>query len=100
MIIDGEKAIKTIVDYAGISNNTLIARTKKGTVITWRKIACYILYDYCQWTQQQIADRLMYRKHETVKFHVDKMRMWMSDIRYAPKDLHIATRNIMFNLGL
>jgi chromosomal replication initiation ATPase DnaA len=98
--IEGETVIKEIFRYAGINEDILWDKKKNDGLVTWRRIACYLLHDFSHWTQERIAQRLHYNGHETAKFHADKMRWWMANIQYAPKDLHIATRNIMNNLGL
>ena len=98
--VEGETVIRAILDYARINEETLLLKKKKDAIVTWRRIACYLLYDFSHWTQEHIAQRLQYDRHETTKFHADKMRWWMANIQYAPKDLHIATRNIIYILGL
>ena len=98
IVNDGEKVIKDILSYAGITEEELVERTRKGGVITWRRIACYLLYDYCMWTQQRIADRLFYERHETVAFHANKVRFWMDNPKIAPIDLRIAVRNLIHTI--
>lgn len=96
----GELAIDVICDYAKIPRPQFILATRKATVVVWRKIACYILSDYYDWSLEKIAKVLHYNQHATVLFHRNKMRWWMNNPGQSPRDLIIATRNIMNNLGL
>jgi chromosomal replication initiation ATPase DnaA len=95
-----EKVIEAVCKYAGITEDNLSMPRKSGCPVVWRRIAAYICYDYCEATQQAIANHLGYAKHENTKFHVDKLRFWMANQHLAPKDEIIACRNIMYNLGL
>jgi hypothetical protein len=98
--IQTRDAIKAVCDYAGITQDDLCMPRRNGCKVTWRRISAYILYDHCGATQQYIANSLGYAKHENAKHHIEKLRFWLENPDLAPRDEIIATRNIMFKLGL
>jgi hypothetical protein len=98
--MEATKVINEVCRYAGITEDALSMPRRFGCVVTWRRITAYILYDHCGITQQQIALRLGYTKHENTKHHVEKLRYWLSNPTVGPRDEIIATRNILNNLGL
>jgi len=98
--VTAKDIIKAVCEYAGITEDNLILPRRFGCKVTWRRITAYLLYDYAMTTQQYIADNLGYADHANAKFHIDKLRHWMQNQDQAPRDEIIATRNIMFKLGL
>ena len=96
----GESILAEICRYGKISDMDLCGLTRKSNIIFYRRIACYLLTDYCSWSQDKIANRLDLKSHCTVLFHRNKMRAWMIQPRYAPYEVLTATRNIINNLGL
>ena len=92
-ILDG------ICNYGGILRRGL---RKEGTrayrVLFFRRIACYILSKYADFTEHEIADELDLT-HGSVNNHKKKMAIWMDEPRFAPKNLHITTKNILIKLG-
>jgi len=93
-----ETVITAVLEYAGMSMKNLTESRKSGLVF-YKRIMCYILCDYCHIPSQQIADNVKLANHGTVLHHVNKMRWWMSNPKYAPGDLVTATRNILYSLG-
>jgi len=98
--LGGERAIAKICDYAGLTDMQLCEDTRKSSIVFYRRIACYILTDYFGWTQQRVADRLLLNNHASVLHHRNKLRAWMTQKKYAPYEVVIATNNIINNLGL
>ena len=93
-----ETVIGAVLEYSGMTMKTLTESRKSGLVF-YKRIMCYILYDYCQISLEQIAEKVKLSNHATVLHHVNKMRWWMSNPQYAPGDLVTATRNILYSLG-
>jgi chromosomal replication initiation ATPase DnaA len=94
----GEEVVIAVLKYAGISMGRL-TDSRKGGLIFYKRIMCYIMYDYCKITFSEIAKKVYLKSHATVKHHVDKMRWWMSNPQYAPSDIVTTTRNILNQLG-
>lgn len=84
--------------YAGLTMTTL-TQSRKGSLIFYKRIMCYIMYDYCNVSYHNIADMVLLTNHATVKHHVDKMRWWMGKPEYAPKEVVETTKNILHRLG-
>jgi len=93
-----EEVVATILKYAGLKMNKLTDSRKKE-VIFYKRIMCYILYDYCHLTMEETAATIKLKNHGTIKHHSDKMRWWMSNPQYAPGDIITATTNILKGLG-
>ena len=89
---------EVILGYANITMEE-IADSRKGSNIFYKRIMCYILHDYCNLSYRKVADNVLLTNHATIKHHVDKLRWWMANPKYAPNDVIIATRNILNTLG-
>ena len=94
----GDEVVKMVLKHAGISMNRLI-ESRRGGLIFYKRIICYILHDYCSMTYQKIADTVYLTSHVTIQHHVTKMRWWMANPQYAPNDIVATTNIILSNLG-
>jgi chromosomal replication initiation ATPase DnaA len=96
----GEAVVNEICRYSKISELELTQTSRKGGLVFYKRIACFLLADYCKWSLQRIADRLGVESHVTALHHRNKMRTWMKEPRFAPTEIIAATNNIINNLGL
>ncbi len=93
-----EKTIAVVLNYAGLSMADLI-ESRKGGLIFYKRILCYILHDFCSVTYQKIANKINLKSHATARHHTEKMRWWLANPQYADKETIMATNNILKELG-
>jgi hypothetical protein len=93
-----DKVIDVILNYAGVGKREFFRNRSEGKMF-YKRIMCYVLHDYCHLTHRQVAEKVRLKKPESAKTHTDKMRWWMANPEYAPKDAVLATKNLLNELG-
>jgi len=92
-----ERVLNGVSKYAMITRDELVYNTRRKENVAWRRIACYLLFFHSKIRLKNIKFGLNYSKHATVIHHRDVMKGW-KDQKYAPKDLYIATVNLIYEL--
>lgn len=94
-----EFVIDTVCAYGHIRKEDLVDIGHKAGLVEWRRIACYILSDYTLISSHAIKRALGYSSQVTALHHSKKLRTWMKEPRFAPKDTYMATLNLLNQLG-
>lgn len=89
-----------ICSYFDISNDELKIKRRKRKFIYRRKIACYLLYYHTTLTYQEIANRLGYKNHDTVLYHVKDVDLMLSKEFYGCDDFIVLYNRVIKFLKL
>jgi chromosomal replication initiation ATPase DnaA len=94
-----EYIIDFVCRYGSITKDQILGgRSSKG-ITPWKRIICYILVDFANVSVGDVMRRMDYKDHNSVFSHRNILKVWMTEPRFAPKDVHIATTNILNQLG-
>jgi chromosomal replication initiation ATPase DnaA len=94
-----EYIIDAICDYADTPKDRIIEKNQTRGILLYRQIACYILLEHADISCRVVRDRLNYDNNSSVFINRTKIKLWMEEPRYAPKEIYLTVKNILTKLG-
>lgn len=95
----GELIIAAVCLHGGLTQEQLLKPNRKRGIMACRKMACYVLMDYCGWSSYRVATRLNLKRHGSVLGHRNDMRGWMKEPLYMPVELLEMTEKVLIDSG-
>jgi len=94
-----EIVINSVCLHGGITPEILLTQDRNGKIIACRKIASYVLMDYCGWSSYRTATRLNLHARGAVLNHRNRMREWMKTPLYMPIETLEMTEKVLIDSG-